>query len=87
MLEQDDGENWDQSTRGTKGTVARRYPLHYAMNIGRGVVIEDEQGPPHIETTLNEHPQLWHYRSWSEWMAADSWADLKTNHSRMQGTL
>ena len=27
FLEQDDGENWDQSARGTRGVVARRSPL------------------------------------------------------------
>ena len=51
------------------------------MNIGRGEAIEDETGPPHIISSINEHPQLWHYRCWSEWMAAGSWADLKANHS------
>jgi len=81
MLEQEDGENWGQSTIGTMGTVSRRYPLNYAMNVGRGEVIEDELGPPRVETTAtSEHPQLWHYRSWAAWMAAEGWADLKVNH-------
>jgi phenylpropionate dioxygenase-like ring-hydroxylating dioxygenase large terminal subunit len=81
MAEQEDGENWDQSTRGTSGTVARHYPLHYAMNLGRGEVIEDETGPPYIDTHVNEHAQLWLYRAWSEWMAAEGWQDLRQNHS------
>jgi phenylpropionate dioxygenase-like ring-hydroxylating dioxygenase large terminal subunit len=83
MLEQEDGENWDQSTRGSMGTVARRYPLNYAMNLGRGEVIEDEGGPPYVEAKVNEHAQLWLYRSWADWMAADGWADLKANHTRV----
>ena len=29
-LEQEDGENWGESTRGTRGVVSRRYPLNYA---------------------------------------------------------
>ena len=49
MLEQEDGENWDQSTRGTSGTVSKRYPLNYAMNLGHGEIIEDEGGPPYID--------------------------------------
>lgn len=80
-LEQDDGENRGQSTIGTRGVISQRFPLHYAMNLGHGEIIEDETGPPHIDTMMNEHAQLWLYRSWSEWMAADSWADLKANHS------
>jgi hypothetical protein len=63
------------------GTVIRQHPLNYAMNIGRGEVIEEEGGPPHVETHVNEHAQLWLYRSWSEWMAAESWQELKNNHS------
>ena len=81
MLEQDDGENWDQSTRGTMGTVSRRYPLNFAMNRGHGEVIEDEHGPGRIETHVNEHAQLWTYRAWAEWMAAEDWPALKRNHS------
>lgn len=82
MFEIEDGENWDQSTRGSAGTGARRYPLNYSMNVGHGEVVDDETGPPHIDSQyFNEHPQLWYYRSWTEWMAAASWADLKANHS------
>jgi phenylpropionate dioxygenase-like ring-hydroxylating dioxygenase large terminal subunit len=83
LLEQEDGENWDQSTRGTRSTVARRYPLHYGMGVGHGEIIEDEGGPPYVYTRVNEHAQLWHYRSWADWMAADSWAELKANHTRV----
>jgi len=83
MLEQEDGENWDQSTRGTSSTVAKRYPLNYAMSVGHGEMIEDEGGPPYVEAVVNEHAQLWHYRSWADWMAAESWADLKANHTRV----
>ncbi len=81
MLEQEDGENWGESTKGAGGTISRRWPLNYSMNLGRGNVIDDETGPPHIESRINEHAQLWLYRAWSDWMAADSWAQLKANHT------
>jgi len=87
MLEQDDGENWDQSTRGVRGVVSGRYPLNYTMGKGHGEMIRDEQGPPRIDGLRSEHGQLWTYRAWSEWMAADSWADLKANHSRLPDRL
>ena len=29
---------------------------------------------------VNEHAQLWYYRSWAEWMAADSWLELLAYH-------
>ncbi len=81
LLEQDDGENWGESTRGMKGVISKRYPINYSMGLGHGEVIDDETGPPHIESTINEHPQLWLYRAWSEWMAADSWSQLRESHS------
>jgi len=78
LLEQDDGENWDQSTRATKGVVAKRYPLNFAMNLGRGQpTVPTDGNPPHIDTHVNEHPQLWTYRAWAEWMDAESWGSLK----------
>ncbi len=85
MLEEEDGENWGQSTRGMVGAVSDRYPLHFAMGLGRGEIIRDELSPPRIEPKQgpNEHPQLWHYRAWSEWMAAESWDDLRAIHSRV----
>ncbi|MGE0057549.1 MAG: aromatic ring-hydroxylating dioxygenase subunit alpha [Dehalococcoidia bacterium] len=87
MLEQDDGENWDQSTRGVRGAVSGRYPLNYAMGKGYGEMIIDEQGPPRIDGLRSEHAQLWGYRAWSEWMKAESWDDLRANHSRLPDRL
>jgi phenylpropionate dioxygenase-like ring-hydroxylating dioxygenase large terminal subunit len=87
MLEQDDGENWGQSTRGMTGNVSQRSPLNYQMNNRLGEVIDDEIGPRRIETTCNEHSQLWTHRAWADWMAAESWADLKANHTRVPDRL
>ena len=77
MLEQDDGENWDQSTRQTQGVVARRYPLNFSMNLGHGEPTVPAKGPNYIDSAINEHAQLWTYRAWAEWMDADNWASLK----------
>ena len=87
MLEQDDGENWDQSTRAARGTVGRRYPLNFAMNLGRGVIRHEPSGLAHIDTHISEHAQLWTYRSWAEWMAAEDWDTLRSNHSIPAGTV
>ncbi|MGE3983853.1 MAG: aromatic ring-hydroxylating dioxygenase subunit alpha [Dehalococcoidia bacterium] len=81
LLEQEDGENWGESTKAARGVISMRYPLNFAMNNGRGQVTTEEGGPPFIETNVNEHAQIWLYRAWSEWMSADSWSDLKANHS------
>ena len=82
LWEQDDGENWDQSTRGVRGVVSSRSPLNYAMGLGHGEFIDEEGVPLYIEGLRSEHYQLWQYRAWAELMAADSWADWQANHSR-----
>ncbi len=81
FLEQDDGENWDQSARGTRGVVARRYPLNFAMGLGHGDVQKAAGGPGFINTTINEHAQLWAWQSWAEWMEAADWHALKRDRS------
>ncbi|MGE0060424.1 MAG: SRPBCC family protein, partial [Dehalococcoidia bacterium] len=63
MLEQDDGENWDQSTRGQQGVVSGRHPLHYAMGLGHGEIIKDEISPARIESHINEYAQRWTYQA------------------------
>jgi hypothetical protein len=87
LWEQDDGENWAQSTRGMVGAVSRNFALNYAMNIGHGTLVQEEDAPAYFEGKVTEHPQLWHYRSWAEWMAASDWDDLRRNHSKPEGTL
>jgi phenylpropionate dioxygenase-like ring-hydroxylating dioxygenase large terminal subunit len=87
MFEQDDGENWDQSTLAAQGTVAQRYDLNYSMSIGRGKVVDDDASPPRIDTLTNENAQLWMYRVWSEFMAADSWPELRATIEQPRGTL
>jgi phenylpropionate dioxygenase-like ring-hydroxylating dioxygenase large terminal subunit len=81
MLEQDDGENWDQSTRGMKGVVAQRYPLNYQMNLGLGEVKKTKAGHTYTDTNVNEHAQLWTWRCWADWMNAKSWPELKAHHT------
>jgi nitrite reductase/ring-hydroxylating ferredoxin subunit len=80
--EMEDGENWDQSTIGTMGAVSSRYPLHYAMGRNSDEIIIDEFGPPRVENFINEHMQFWHYRAWAEFMTAETWAQLRREHSK-----
>ncbi len=81
LLEQDDGENWGQSTRGTQGVVASRYPLNYGMNLGRGEIQQTPAGVSYIDSPYNEHAQLWLWFAWAEWMNASDWTALRRDHS------
>lgn len=88
VFEQDDGENWDQSTVGCLTPVSQRYPLHYAMGKGHGQVEPSHNGEPtYVKSLMNEHAQLWMYRVWAEFMAAPNWPHLRANHSRPEGVL
>ncbi len=87
MFEQEDGENWEQSTFGARGVVTQRYNLNYTMGLGHGEIVNDGQSPPRIDSLTNEHCQLWFYRCWAEYMAASSWQELKERHSRPEGRL
>ena len=87
MFEQDDGENWDQSTAGARGQVSQRYDLNYSMGIGHGAVVDDGQSPARIDSLYNENAQLWMYHVWSEFMDAESWPQLRADHDEPQGIL
>jgi phenylpropionate dioxygenase-like ring-hydroxylating dioxygenase large terminal subunit len=80
LLEQDDGENWQQCTRGSVGTLNRRYPVHVGMGLGHDRVTRDG-GQACIETVVNEHGQRWTYQAWCDWMMAKDWQTLKANHA------
>ena len=85
LLEQDDGENWDLSTRGSITYGMRQYPLNYSMAAGHGEIIRDETAPfSRIEGfNVNEHYMRWTYGCWAEWMEARSWPELKEIHTRL----
>ena len=76
VLEQEDGENWAQSTRQTRGLASRQIPQLLTMNLGHGQVIRDGQSPPRIECTTSEHGQLWTYHAWQQWISGASWNEL-----------
>ncbi len=76
ILEQEDGENWAQSTLQTRGARSRRIPQLLKMNLGRGEV-KKEHGLARIEGCTSEHAQLWTYHSWAQWMKGLEWDALK----------
>ena len=81
LLEQDDGENWSQSTRSSIGVSSRKLGQALKMGLGHDQVTTDAAGQRFIDTCVNEHGQRWLYRSWTEWMAARDWAELIAHHS------
>lgn len=77
LFEQDDMDNWEQSTQAAAGTIARHYPLNYSMGIGHEEWVEARDGlPRRIESIKDESNQRAFYGGWAEIMAAESWEDL-----------
>lgn len=83
LLEQDDGENWSQSSRASRGVASRKLGHNIAMGLGEDEVRVHPSGQKVIDTTINEHGQRWFYRGWAEWLCAESWADLEATRSRV----
>jgi hypothetical protein len=81
LLEQDDGENWSQSTRAAAGYSSRKVGAALLMGLGRDEVSVGEGGQQFVEGYVGEHAQRWFYRSWTEWLAARDWAELEATRS------
>ena len=81
LLEQDDGENWSQSTRSARGIASRGLGHTVKMGLGHDQAIAGPNGEHYIESRISEHGQRWLYRAWTEWMAARDWAELTANHT------
>lgn len=77
LLEQDDGENWSQSTRAARGAVGAGLGQTLQMGLGRDEVKVGAGGEHYVEGLISEHGQRWFYRAWREWMTARDWAELE----------
>jgi phenylpropionate dioxygenase-like ring-hydroxylating dioxygenase large terminal subunit len=76
LLEQEDGENWSQSTKQTLGFASRKIPQLLVMNLGRGEIIK-EHGLARIESATSEHGQLWTYAAWAKYVSGASWDEIR----------
>ena len=81
LLEQDDGENWSQSTRSARGVASRGLGQALSMGLGRDEVRVGAGGEHYVEGLIGEHGQRWLYRAWTEWMSARDWAELEATRS------
>ena len=49
LLEQDDGENWSQSTRSARGVASRKLGQHIPMGLGRDQAVAAPRAAAFIE--------------------------------------
>ena len=74
MTEQDDMENWNYATAGSKGPIARRYPYNYqqSMNTARS----DHPVEGRVSTQMTEENARRFYLRWSQYLQGASWSEL-----------
>ncbi len=76
MLEQDDGENWNQCTSASSGTVAKRYPFNYQMGLGQER--RSEEFPGQLGPRVGEVNQRAFYNMWRNMMTTPTWTGIKS---------
>lgn len=76
MFEQDDMDNWEQSTQAAAGMIARNYPLNYTMGRGHEEWVVGGDAPRRIDSIMDESNQRTFYRGWAEFMSGKSWTEL-----------
>ncbi|TFY99860.1 aromatic ring-hydroxylating oxygenase subunit alpha [Ramlibacter rhizophilus] len=74
MTEQDDMENWNYATAGSRGVIARRYPFNYQQSLGK--VATDAPVPGHVSLQVSEENPRQFYRRWRDYMNGADWDTL-----------
>ncbi|MGQ4618833.1 Rieske 2Fe-2S domain-containing protein [Nocardia sp. R7R-8] len=84
LVEQDDGENFELSTRGTATAAVRDSWLNFSMGLGLGEMVDDPQlGFPVMKSPFTTDAYVrWSRRAWVDWMNAADWPSLIDNHAR-----
>lgn len=80
MTEQDDMENWNYATAGTRGPIARRYPYNYMQSLG--TVQAPGAGPVagNVSLQVSEENPRQFYRRWRDYMNGADWDVLLGKH-------
>ena len=74
-FEQDDMDNWQESTFTARGPMSRRIPINNQMGLGREEFNEDLMAWAN-DIPASEHTHRAFYRHWAKVMSADSWDDI-----------
>ena len=75
VFEQDDMDNWQESTQTCRGVVSRRYALNQQMGMGHEEYNEDLKGWA-SEYRFSEINHRNFYDRWAQVMAAGSWEEM-----------
>lgn len=74
MTEQDDMENWNYATAGSRGVIAKRYPYNYQQSFGK--VTTDGPVEGNVSLQVSEENPRQFYRRWRDYMNDADWDTL-----------
>ncbi|MFD4838767.1 aromatic ring-hydroxylating dioxygenase subunit alpha [Achromobacter sp. NPDC058515] len=78
MTEQDDMENWNYATAGSRGVIAKRYPYNYQQSLGK--VTTQGPVPGNVSLQVSEENPRQYYRRWRDYMNGADWDVLLGKH-------
>ncbi len=78
MTEQDDMENWNYATAGSRGVIAKRYPYNYQQSLGK--VTTQGPVPGNVSLQVSEENPRQFYRRWRDYMNGSDWDVLLGKH-------
>ena len=73
MTEQDDMENWNYATAGSRGVIARRYPYNYQQSMGSSQPAGSGPVAGKVSLQVSEENPRQFYRSWRDYMNQADW--------------
>lgn len=80
MTEQDDMENWNYATAGSRGVIAQRYPYNYQQSFGK--VMNDGPVEGNVSLQVSEENARQFYRRWRDYMNGLDWDTLLGVHDK-----
>lgn len=80
MTEQDDMENWNYATAGSRGVIARRYPFNYQQSLGK--VQSNGTVAGNVSLQVSEENPRQFYRRWRDYMNGAEWDVLLGQHDQ-----
>ncbi|MEY3766797.1 MAG: hydroxylating alpha subunit of a dioxygenase system, partial [Pseudomonadota bacterium] len=78
MTEQDDMENWNYATAGSRGVIAKRHPYNYQQSMGK--VVTDGPVAGNVSLQVSEENPRQFYRRWRDYMQGADWDTLLGRH-------
>jgi len=83
MTEQDDMENWNYATSGSRGVIAKRYPYNYQQSLGTALPPGSGPVAGNVSLQVSEENPRQFYRRWRDYMNGADWATLLGEHDQI----